>query len=64
MADRGARTDESRHGVLWDAPLPPPADRTPGLFVSPHGLAWAADGSLYVVEWLREGRVTKLVPAK
>ena len=41
-----------------------PVDRTPGLFVSPHGLAWAADGSLYVVEWLREGRVTKLVPVR
>ncbi len=39
-----------------------PADIVPGVFASPHGLAWARDGSLYVVEWLEHGRITKLVP--
>jgi len=43
-----------------DVPL---AEITSACFVSPHGLAWAPDGSLYVVEWLEEGRVTKLVPS-
>ena len=31
-----------------------------GEFVSPHGAAWDADGNLYVMDWLRPGRVTKL----
>lgn len=37
-------------------------DIVPGVFASPHGLAWASDGSLFVVEWLEHGRITKLVP--
>lgn len=32
----------------------------PGTFNSPHSLAAAADGSLYVVEWIVGGRVTRL----
>jgi len=34
----------------------------PGLFNSPHHAAWGADGEIFVVEWIKHGRVTKLVP--
>lgn len=40
----------------------PPADLLAGRFAAPHGLCWAPDGSLFVVEWLKAGRITKLVP--
>lgn len=33
-----------------------------GRFNSPHGLAVAPDGSIYVVEWIVGGRITKLEP--
>jgi len=35
----------------------------PGVLNSPHAVAAAGDGSLYVTEWLIGGRVTKLAPA-
>jgi hypothetical protein len=35
----------------------------PGLFNSPHHAAWGPDGEIHVVEWIKHGRVTKLVPA-
>lgn len=31
-----------------------------GKFISPHSACWDADGNIYVVEWIGEGRVTKL----
>ena len=31
-----------------------------GEFVSPHCVAWDSHGDLYVVDWLAEGRITKL----
>ena len=35
--------------------------RFPGKFVSPHGL-WVDEGdTIYVVEWLEDGRVTRLI---
>lgn len=38
-----------------------PADRIrPGFFNSPHGMAAAPNGDLYVVEWIIGGRITKL----
>ncbi|HSP41961.1 MAG TPA: hypothetical protein VLO11_03745 [Luteolibacter sp.] len=37
-----------------------PADQHPGIFTAPHGLAFAANGDLYVQDWNASGRVTKL----
>ena len=38
-----------------------PHDQRPeGKFVSPHAACWDADGNIYVVEWIEDGRVTKL----
>lgn len=34
----------------------------PGLFNSPHAAVWSRDGSLFVVEWIRYGRIAKLSP--
>ncbi len=33
-----------------------------GLFNSPHGAAWGHGGELYIVEWIKHGRVTRLDP--
>lgn len=38
-----------------------PADFTANLFTAPHGLSFDVDGNLYVMDWNRTGRVTKLV---
>jgi DNA-binding beta-propeller fold protein YncE len=38
----------------------PQEQRKPGLFISPHGACFDADGNIYVVEWVSDGRVTKL----
>lgn len=35
-------------------------DHTLGIFTAPHGLAFAANGDLYVQDWNESGRVTKL----
>lgn len=34
---------------------------TPGSFNSPHGGCFAPDGSIYIVEWIVGGRITKLL---
>ena len=34
--------------------------RVPGEFCSPHAATWDHEGNIYVVEWLKPGRVTKL----
>jgi len=35
----------------------------PGKFNSPHGGCFGPDGSIYIVEWILGGRITKLTPA-
>ena len=44
-----------------------PNDRAlvePGRFVTPHSVATDSEGSLYVVEWITGGRITKLASVK
>ena len=38
----------------------PHAQRMPGKFISPHSACWDRGGTMYVVEWIEDGRVTKL----
>ncbi len=38
----------------------PPEQWIPGVFTAPHGISWDADGNLYVQDWNRTGRITKL----
>ena len=38
----------------------PHADRIPGKFISPHDACWDRAGNIFVVEWIEDGRVTKL----
>ncbi len=38
----------------------PHADRTLGKFISPHDACWDRAGNIFVVEWIPDGRVTKL----
>lgn len=38
----------------------PPAQQKLGIFTAPHGIAFAANGDLYVQDWNQTGRVTKL----
>ena len=38
----------------------PPAKWTEGLFTAPHGVCFDAQGSLYVQDWNRSGRISKL----
>jgi DNA-binding beta-propeller fold protein YncE len=38
----------------------PHEKRIPGRFISPHAAIWDSDGNIYVVEWISDGRVTKL----
>lgn len=41
-------------------PNVPHEQRVPGRFISPHDACWDRQGNLYVVEWVPDGRVTKL----
>lgn len=41
----------------------PHASRVPGRFISPHAAIWDRAGNIYVVEWISDGRVTKLLRA-
>lgn len=41
-------------------PNVPSEQRVPGKFTSPHDAIWDHDGNVYVVEWIPDGRVTKL----
>jgi hypothetical protein len=34
--------------------------RLPGKFISPHDACWDSAGNIYVVEWISDGRITKL----
>lgn len=38
----------------------PHAQRLPGKFISPHMAIWDREGNIFVVEWVEDGRVTKL----
>lgn len=38
----------------------PQDQRIPGKFISPHGACWDSEGNIYVVEWVSDGRITKL----
>jgi hypothetical protein len=38
----------------------PHDQRIPGLFISPHSACWDHKGNIYVVEWINDGRVSKL----
>jgi len=38
----------------------PPEQWVEGQFVAPHAACWDRDGNIYVAEWVRVGRVTKL----
>ena len=41
-------------------PNVPVEQRVPGRFCSPHAACWDSSGNIYVVEWLKPGRITKL----
>lgn len=42
----------------------PHGDRIPGKFISPHALCVDSRGDIYVVEWVSDGRITKLRRAR
>jgi len=56
VARLGDQPDESLRAVNGV----PSARWVDGAFLAPHGAHWDARGDLYVVEWLAEGRVSKL----
>jgi sugar lactone lactonase YvrE len=39
----------------------PPADWTPGIFNAPHGVSYDKDGNLYVEDWNKSGRISKMM---
>lgn len=45
----------------WAAFTVPPEDQQLGIFTAPHGLSFDKEGNLYVQDWNKTGRVTKLV---
>jgi sugar lactone lactonase YvrE len=60
LAQLGDQPDEGKranNGV-------PRSDWLDGQFVSPHGLAWGPDGDLYVLDWVAQGRFTRLAPIR
>jgi hypothetical protein len=64
-----AELGEHREACVWGEGWPnyhvtAEADRiTPGRFNSPHAGCFGPNGSIYVVEWMLGGRITKLTPA-
>lgn len=60
IAHLGEQPDEAKranNGV-------PRADWLDGQFVAPHGLAWGANGDLYVLDWVSQGRFARLAPIR
>lgn len=53
VGDNPVVEQRANHGVA-------PADWRPGVFTAPHAAAWDADGDLFVMDWNRYGRVSKL----
>jgi hypothetical protein len=49
-----------KYAALAGYPNLPPEKRTPNKFISPHALWVDQAGNIYVVEWVEDGRVTKL----
>lgn len=42
----------------------PPTQWVEGIFTAPHGICWAADGTIYVQDWNSTGKLTKLAQVK
>jgi glucose/arabinose dehydrogenase len=53
VGDNPVVAQRAEHGV-------PPAAWRPGVFTAPHAAAWNAAGDLFVMDWNRFGRVSKL----
>lgn len=63
LGDGAAIADEPGWPNVLDGNRTAPRARTPGRFVSPHGIAALADGRLYVAEWRIGGRLVRLTPS-
>ena len=69
MCIRDSNGDNRLVGHLGENPDPAkrakngiPTDQwAPGEFLSPHSAAWDSAGNLYVMDWNRAGRMTKLL---
>lgn len=59
IAHLGDNPDQS----LWAKFDAPPEVWKPGIFTAPHGISYDAEGNLYVQDWNKTGRVSKLVKA-
>ncbi len=60
VAHLGENTDPEQRGKN---PVPPQKWRD-GLFLAPHCARWDAEGNLYVMDWNKFGRITKLERVK
>ena len=47
-------------GISFGIPVVPPESWKDGVFTAPHGIAFDAKGDLYVQDWNRSGRLSKL----
>lgn len=56
-----ARLGDNPDQAQWANHGLPRAQWQPGLFISPHGATFDADGNLYVQDWLADGRLTRLI---
>ncbi len=55
--------DNPDHGQ-WATNRVDPKDFKPGIFTSPHGVAFAHDGNIYVMDWNVSGRMSKFMPVE
>ncbi|GMU20487.1 MAG: hypothetical protein AMXMBFR13_05840 [Phycisphaerae bacterium] len=60
IAHLGIDSDEEKWDRPEGYPNVPREKRVAGKFISPHDACWDAKGNIYVVEWVPDGRVTKL----
>lgn len=56
----GLGSDDAEWKAPAGYPNVPHDQREAGRFISPHDACWDAQGNIYVVEWVSDGRVTKL----